>query len=165
MSQYVAHLARTIIVTTGDTVQQKLETRAFEQVAPLLQAGEKPLAGTRVVVGKFSSGRLAPVVRQALIAEGAGALGAALARQSKQFVVLTDRRMIFLNQTFMGGPGKNVLGEVSRDHLTLAEAKLGVVSLIRLAFGAPGDGVALTFPTVDKKNAVALAAALGHVPA
>jgi len=99
-----------------------------------------------------------------LIAEGAGALGAALARQSKQFVVLTDRRMIFLDQTFMGGPGKKVLGEVSRDHLTVAEAKLGVVSLIRLAFGAPGDGVALTFPTVDKKNAVALATALGHVP-
>jgi hypothetical protein len=149
----------------GEThMQQKLETRAFEQVAPLLRDGEKPLAGTRVVVGKFSSGRLAPVLKQALIAEGAGAVGALLAKHSKQFVVVTDRRLIFLSQTFMGGPGKNVLGEVPREQVTLAEAKLGVVSLIRLAFGAPGDGVALTFPAVDKKNAVALAAALGHVP-
>jgi hypothetical protein len=147
-------------------VQQKLETRAFGQVAPLLQPGETPLAGTRVVAGKFSSGRLAPVLRQALIAEGAGALGAVLAKHSKQFVVVTDRRLIFLNQTFMGGPGKQVLGEVPREQVTLAEAKLGVVSLIRLAFGnVPGDGVALTFPAVDKKNAVALAKALGHVPA
>lgn len=145
-------------------MQQKLETRAFEQVAPLLQPGERPLAGTRAVAGKFSSGRLAPVLRQALINEGAGAIGAALAKQSKQFVVLTDRRIIFLNQTFLGGPGKKVLGEVPREQLTLAEVKLGVVSLLRLAFGAPGDGVALTFPAVDKKNAAALAAALGHVP-
>jgi hypothetical protein len=145
-------------------MQQKLETRAFAQVAPILQAGERPLAGTRAVVGKFSSGRLAPLLRQALIAEGAGAIGAALATQSKQFVVLTDRRMIFMNQTFMGGPGKKILGEVPREQLTLAEAKLGVVSLIRLAFGVPGDGVALTFPAVDKKNAAALAAALGHIP-
>ena len=56
-------------------MQQKLETRAFEQVAPLLQDGEKPLAGTRVVVGKFSSGPL----RLAFGAPGDGvALAAAL---------------------------------------------------------------------------------------
>jgi len=141
-------------------VQQKLQTRAFEQVAPLLQAGERPLAATRALVGKFSSGRLGNVVSQALIQEGAGALGAAIATNSKQFVVLTDRRLIFLSQTFLGGPGKKVHGEVPREHLTLAEEQMGVVSLLRLAFGAPGDGVALTFPRVDKKNAEALAAAL-----
>jgi len=30
---------------------------------------------------------------------------------------------------------------------------MGTVSLVRLAFGQTGDGVALTFPRVDKKNA------------
>ena len=80
-------------------------------------------------------------------------------------VVLTDRRLIFLSQTFMGGPGKKVPGEVPREQVSLAEAKMGVVSLLRVAFGTPGDGVALTFPRVDKKNAESLAAALGQAPA
>jgi hypothetical protein len=146
-------------------VQQKLETRAFEQVTPILQAGEQPVLAARAMVGKFSSGRLGTVVRQALILEGGGALGAALASTRKQFVVLTNRRLIFLPQTFLGGPGKKVLGEVPREQVSLAEAKMGVVSLLRLAFDTSGDGVALTFPRVDKKNAESLAAALQQAPA
>jgi hypothetical protein len=146
-------------------VQQKLETRAFEQVTPILQSGEQPVAATRAIVGKFSSGRLGTVVSQGLIQTGGGALGAALATTKKQFVVLTNRRLIFLSQTFMGGPGKKVLGEVPREQVSLTEAKMGVVSLLRLAFGATGDGVTLTFPRVDKKNAESLAAALQQAPA
>jgi hypothetical protein len=147
-------------------VQQKLQTRAFEQVTPILQSGEQPVAATRAIVGKFSSGRLGTVVSQTLIQQGGGALGAALASStSKQFVVLTNRRLIFLSQTFLGGPGKKVLGEVPREQVSLAEAKMGVVSLLRLAFGTSGDGVALTFPRVDKKNAESLAAALRQTQA
>ena len=142
-------------------MQQKLQTRAFEQVTPILQPGEQPVVATRAMVGKFSAGRLGTVVSQAIRLEGGGALlGAALASTRKQFVVLTNRRLIFLPQTFLGGPGKKVLGEVPREHVSLAEAKMGVVSLLRLAFGTAGDGVALTFPRVDKKNAEALAEAL-----
>lgn len=146
-------------------MQQKLQTRAFEQVTPILQAGEQPVAATRALVGKFSAGRLGTVVGQALIQEGAGALGATLASTRKQFVVLTNRRLIFLSQTFLGGPGKKVVGEVPRAQVSLDEAKMGVVSLLRIAFGTPGDGVALTFPRVDKKNAESLAAALRQAPA
>jgi hypothetical protein len=145
-------------------VQQKLQTRAFEQVTPILQSGEQPVTATRALVGKFGSGRLGAVVTQGLILEGGGLVGAALASTRKQFVVLTNRRMIFLSQTFMGGPGKKVLGEVPREHVSLAEAKMGIVSLVRVAFGTPGDGVALTFPRVDKKNAESLAEALQHAP-
>ncbi|GAB3816545.1 hypothetical protein [Micromonospora zhanjiangensis] len=147
-------------------MQQKLQTRAFEQLAPTLRAGEQPLAATRAVVGKFSSSRLGTVVRQGIVPGGAGALGAALASTAKkQFVVLTSHRLIFLDQTFMGGPGKKVLGEVPRDQVSLEEAKLGVVSLLRIGFGDLGDGVSLTFPRIDKKNAEELAAALRQVPA
>ncbi|GAB3841804.1 hypothetical protein ACFPIJ_43510 [Dactylosporangium cerinum] len=145
-------------------MQQKLQTRAFEQVTPILHPGEQPLVATRAMVGKFSAGRLGAVVSQALVVEGAGMLGAALASTGKQFVVLTTHRMIFLSQTFLGGPGKNVLGEVPRAQLSLAEVKMGIVSLLRLSFGTPGDGVALTFPRVDKKNAESLAAALQQAP-
>jgi hypothetical protein len=141
-------------------VQQKLETRAFEQVTPILQSGEQPVVAARAIVGKFSSGRLGAVASQSLTHQGGGALGATLPSTKKQFVVLTNRRLIFLSQTFMGGPGKKVLGEVPREQVSLAEAKMGVVSLLRIAFGTPGDGVALTFPRVDKKNAEALASAL-----
>ncbi|MFR9779401.1 hypothetical protein ACL02O_25510 [Micromonospora sp. MS34] len=146
-------------------MNQKLQTRAFEQVAPILQAGEQPAVATRAMVGKFSSGRLGTVVSQAVVLEAAGALGAALVSNRKQFVVLTDRRLIFLTQTFLGGPGKKVLGEVPREQVSLAEVKMGVVSLLRLAFGTAGDGVALTFPRVDKKNAESLAEALRPAPA
>ncbi|WP_157411527.1 MULTISPECIES: hypothetical protein [Actinoplanes] len=124
------------------------------QVAPMLSAGETPLAAARAVVGRFASSRLSAA------AAGAGALGAALTSTSKQFVVLTDQRMIFLTQTFLGGPGETFLGQVPREQVSLAEASFGVVSHLRIAFGAAGDGVALTFPLVDKRNAEQLAAAL-----
>ena len=145
-------------------MQQKLQTRAFEQVTPMLQPGEQPLVATRAMVGKFSAGRLGTVVSQAVVLEGGGLLGAALASTGKQFVVLTNHRLIFLSQTFLGGPGKNVLGEVSREQLSLVEVKMGIVSLLRLSFGTPGDGVALSFPRVDKKNAESLAQALQQAP-
>jgi hypothetical protein len=143
-------------------VQQKLQARAFEYVTPILQAGEQPITATRAIVGKFASGRLGAVARQSIPGAVGGALGAALTSKNKkkQFVVVTDRRLIFLPQTFMGGPGKQVLAEVPREQVTLAETKMGVVSLLRIAFGTEGDGVALTFPRVDKKNAESLAAAL-----
>ena len=112
------------------------------------------------MVGKFGSGRLGAVVKQGLILDGAGLLGAAISSTKKQFVVVTDRRLIFLSQTLLGGPGKKVIGEVPREQVSLAEVKMGTVSLVRIAFGTAGDGVALTFPRVDKKNAEALAAAL-----
>jgi hypothetical protein len=148
----------------SEHVQQKLQTKAFEQVASILQPGEQPIVATRAMVGKFSSGRLGKIVGQALIAEGVGALGAASIANGKQFVVLTDRRLIFLAQTLFGGPGKKVVGQVPREHVALAETKMGLVSLLRISFGTLGDGVALTFPRVDKKNAEALAAALTNAP-
>ena len=146
-------------------MQEKLQTRAFEIVAPALQPGEQPVTATRAMVGKFSSGRLGTVVKQGLVLDGMGSIGAAIAAaNAKQFVVVTDRRLIFLPQTFMGGPGKKIIGEVSREQISVAEVKMATVSLVRIAFGDQGDGVALTFPRQDKKNAEELAAALGGAP-
>ncbi|MGK5685102.1 hypothetical protein [Actinoplanes sp. URMC 104] len=151
------------LILNGDVVQQKLEARAFEYVASYLQAGEQPVAAARAVVGKFSASRLGTVVKQGIALEAGGALAAALTKNRKQFVVVTDRRVLFLPQTFLGGPGRNLLGEVPRDQVTLAEKKLGLVSLLRLGFAA-GDGVSLTFPRVDRRNAESLAAALEQAP-
>jgi hypothetical protein len=143
-------------------MQEKLQTRAFTRVAPRLQPGEQPITATRAIVGKFSSGRLGAAVTQALTLEAVGALGAAAISTGKQFVVLTDRRLIFMSQTFLGGPGTKFLGEVPREYVSLVETKMGMMSLLRLSFGAPGSGVALTFPRQDKKNAEMLAAALNQ---
>jgi hypothetical protein len=87
-----------------------------------------------------------------------------LSSNRKQFVVVTNQRVIFLSQTLFGGAGKKVLGSVPRSEVSVAEVKMGVMSLVRVAFGAAGDGVALTFPRVDKKNAEALASALQQAP-
>ena len=146
-------------------MRQKLQTRAFEQVQPLLADGEWPITATRALVGSFLSGRFGAVVTQAIVLEGGGPLlGAALVASRKQFVVVTNRRLIFLTQTFLGGPGGKVLGAVAREQVSLAEVRWGVVSLLRIAFGVTGDGVALTFPRVDRKNAQALADALQRTP-
>ena len=117
----------------------------------------------RASVGKFSSGRLGAIVSQSMAIQG-GLVGGALASTTRQFVVLTNRRLIFLSQTFLGGPGKRVIGEVPGERVWLAEAKMGLVSLLRVAFGTTGDGIALTFPRSDKKDAEALAAALRKTP-
>jgi hypothetical protein len=141
-------------------VQEKLQTRAFERVAEMLHPGEQPLVGARALVGGFNSSRFGAIAKQAILTEAGGALGAAIASGSnKQFFVLTTHRMIFMSQTFMGGPGKKIIGEVPRTAIGVAEIKIGTVSLVRLAFGVNGDGVALTFPRIDKKNAQQLAAA------
>ena len=142
-------------------MNEKLQTRAFEHVAPILQAGERPIAASRAMVGKFGSGRLGTIAKHGLVLDGAGgAMAAIVAAAGKQFVVVTDRRVIFLGQTLLGGPGKKVIGEVPRDQVAVAEVKLAMVSQIQLAFGTEGHGVALTFPRSDKKNAEALAQAL-----
>jgi hypothetical protein len=161
----VVSVTRSIVEKRGVTVQEKLQGRAFEQVAGMLQPGERPVVAVRAIVGKFGSSRFGAVVKQGLMAEAGGALGAAIASgSSKQFVVVTDQRLIFLSQTFMGGPGKKVLGDVPRAAISVAEVKMGTVSLVRIAFGAAGDGVALTFPRIDKKNAQQLADALQQSP-
>lgn len=145
-------------------MQRKLQTRAFERVAPTLQPGEQPLVAARAMVGAFSASRLGTVATQGVVLAGAGSVAAnVLAATRKQFVVVTDRRVIFLPQTFLGGPGKTILGELPRAEVSLAEAKMGLVSLLRLAF-AQGGGVSLTFPRVDKKNAEELAQALQQTP-
>ncbi|GAA2500479.1 hypothetical protein [Winogradskya humida] len=147
-------------------MQQKLETRAFDQVASVLQPGEQPIAAARALVGKFSASRFGTALKQSLIMEGGGALlSTVLTKTSKQFVVVTDRRVLFLTQTFLGGPGKRIIGELPRNQVTLAESKFATMSVLRLAFGdQEGDGISLTFPRVDKKNAESLAAALQHTP-
>ncbi|MEV6299913.1 hypothetical protein AB0M02_10985 [Actinoplanes sp. NPDC051861] len=146
-------------------MQDKLKNRAFALVAPILQPGETPVVAARALVGSFSSGRFGAVATQAVLQEGVGSVTAhKLAQSKKQFLVVTSHRLIFLPQTLLGGPGKTVLGAISRDMVALAEVKMGFVSLVRIAFGTEGAGVALTFPRSEKKDAEALAQALQQAP-
>jgi hypothetical protein len=146
-------------------VNLKLQTRAFDIVAPRLQPGETPLAAARAMVGKFGGSRMGTALKQGLLLEAGGAIGAHLVTAAaKQFAVVTDRRVFFLPQTFLGGPGKDVLGEITRDQVRLVEVQMGFMSLLRLGFGSQGDGISLTFPRSDKKNAELLVEALQTAP-
>ncbi|GIF25097.1 hypothetical protein BJ973_007352 [Actinoplanes tereljensis] len=146
-------------------MNQKLQTRAFDVVAPILQPGEVPVVAARAMVGKFASSRLGAVAKQGLLNAGVGSVAThKLLQSKKQFVIVTNRRLIFIPQGFLGGPGKTILGDVPREVVGLAEVKMGVVSLVRIAFGNQGDGIALTFPRVDRKNAEALAQVLQQTP-
>jgi hypothetical protein len=116
------------------------------------------------MVGKFSSGRLAALAAGTFAASG-GALGAAFATNRPQFVVLTNRRLVFLAQTMMGGPAKKVVGEVPVGQFTLAEFQPGGMPVVRIAFVAAGDGVALTFGALYKSEAHGLVTALQSLAA
>src|SRR6476469_151143 len=72
---------------TEAQVGPKLQTRAFERVAPILQSGEEPVMAALASVGKFSSGRLGAIVSQSMAIQG-GLVGGALASTTRQFVVL-----------------------------------------------------------------------------
>ncbi|MEV6487281.1 hypothetical protein AB0M20_01390 [Actinoplanes sp. NPDC051633] len=128
-------------------MREKLQARAFEIVAPVLQPAEEPIMATRAMIGAFARGGLGEQIA---------------ARDGTQFVVVTDRRLIFLPQRILGGPGRKVLGEVPRDQVILSDVKMAVMSVVAIAFGTRGDGVVLTFPRQDQRNAKALVAALGN---
>ncbi|GAA0580353.1 hypothetical protein GCM10010172_76680 [Paractinoplanes ferrugineus] len=146
-------------------MNQKLQTRAIEQVAHMLQPGEVAILATRAMVGTFDSGRFGAVAREGLLNAGVGSVATRrLLQAKKQFIIVTNRRLIFIPQGFLGRPGKEILSDVPREIVSLAEFKTGVVSLVRIAFGTQGEGLALTFPRVDKKNAEALAQALQQAP-
>ena len=63
----VARSRRFAVYETEGVVQQKFQTRAFEQVAPILQPGEQPVVATRAMVGKFGSGRFGAIVKRSAI--------------------------------------------------------------------------------------------------
>jgi len=73
------------------------------------------------------------------------------------------RRITDRPEALAAGPGKQILGELPRAQVSLAEADLGFMSVLRLAL-ADGDGLSLTFPKQDKNAAEALAAALPAAP-
>jgi hypothetical protein len=146
-------------------MNQKLQTRAFERVAHILAPGEVAVLASRAMVGKFTSGRFGAVAKEGLLNAGVGSVATRrLLQAKKQFIIVTNRRLIFIPQGFLGRPGKEILSDVPREIVSVAEVKTGIVSLVRIAFGTQGEGLALTFPRVDKKNAEALAQTLQQAP-
>lgn len=141
-------------------MRKKFGEKAFAVAAGHLAPGEQPRVAARAMVGALDAGRLGTAVTRGAVPGLSGAVAdVVLNTTGKQVVVVTDRRVLFLSQTFWGGAGGELLGSVPRELVSLAEAKFGAVSVLRLAFG-PGGGVSLTFPRVDKSSAEALAAEL-----
>ncbi|SFE90503.1 hypothetical protein SAMN05421541_104356 [Actinoplanes philippinensis] len=136
-------------------------SRVAAAVAGHLLPGEQFRVGARAVVGNLTASRLGTALSRGIIPGVAdAATDWALKTTGKQVVAVTDRRMLFFSQTFWGGPGDELLMIVPRELVSLAEAKFGVVSVVRVAFAV--GGVSLTFPLVDRGSAKALAAELGR---
>jgi len=145
-------------------MSQRLQTKAFAAVAKHLSPAEQPRVAARALVGAFDASRFGTIVSRGVVPGVSGAVtDAVLNTTGKQVLVVTDQRVLFLSQTFWGGPGAELLTIVPRDLLTLVESKFGTVSVLRLAF-ASGTGVSLTFPRIDKSSAMALAAELQPTP-
>jgi hypothetical protein len=149
-------------------VKESLQNRAFERIAASSEPGETPIMATRAVVGSLKSGRLGALASGSggLIGGAiAGALQGALSVSGPHYVVLTNRRLVFVTQTaFLGRPGKKIAGSVPVGQFSLNEYKPGGMPVVRIAFGQEGQGVSLTFGAIFKKEARALVDALGGAP-
>jgi hypothetical protein len=139
---------------------KRFQSQSAAVVAQYLLPGEEFRVGARAVVGALDASRLGTAVSRGIVPGVAGAVtDQVLKTTGKQVVVVTDQRVLFLSQTFWGGPGDQLLSIVPRDLLSLSEAKFGVVSVLRLAFAV--GGVSLTFPLIDRATAKVLATELG----
>jgi hypothetical protein len=145
-------------------VSQRLQAKAFAAVATYLSAAEQPRVAARAMVGLLHASRFGTAVSRGLVPGVSDAVtDAALNSIGRQVVVVTDLRVLFLPQNFWGGPSAELLTIVPRELLTLAGSKFGFVSILRLVF-ASGGGVSLTFPRIDKRSAMSLAAELRPTP-
>jgi hypothetical protein len=156
--------SRPLIFRPLGSASVSLRDKAFAAVAGHLRPGEQPRAAARAVVGELDASRLGTAVTRGVVPGLSGAVAdVVLNTTGKQVVVVTDRSLLFLTQTFWGGPGDRLLGSIPRTQVSLAGSRFGAVSILRLAF-APGGGVSLTFPRIDRASAEALAAELGPKP-
>ncbi|MEU4155373.1 hypothetical protein [Actinoplanes sp. NPDC026670] len=134
------------------------QSRTAAAVAGHLLPGEEFRVGARAVVGALDASRLGTAISRGIVPGVADtATDLVLKTTGKQVVAVTGQRVLFLSQTFWGGPGDELLMIVPRELLSLAEAKFGAVSVVRLAFAV--GGVSLTFPLIDRAMAMAKALA------
>ena len=98
----------------------------------------------------------------ATLAISGGLIGAFFVPR-KQYVVLTDRRLLFVEQNQMTGrPMPNLIGELPRSALKTVRVRGRLVPVVTLSVAGEAKGLKLRVPWPVRRDAYTIAAAFGH---
>lgn len=152
-------------------MKEELKAAIRQAAAPLLEVGETIEVEASAAVGEVS---FAKKMAQALVV-GILTLGfvTAYSKPRVLFMVLTDRRLIFLEPSAMAGkPTSKVAAEIPRAALTTISSKpkrvLGITPTLVVDLGIAGaaKGLRLQFGTPVRAEGARIAEALAvHQPA
>lgn len=153
--------------TEGLGVTSKAGLRLIEVARPFMQDGEVVEVATIVIVGSIlsASGQLGLV--GAAVAAAADRSGSEDLVRGKQYLLLTDRRLIFfaMNQV-TGRPAAKINAERIRAGLTAGPAKRGLMlTTVNIAVAGADRGMRLRFPLPARADAFTLAEALAGASA
>ncbi|MER7008534.1 hypothetical protein ABT297_36555 [Dactylosporangium sp. NPDC000555] len=142
-------------------MRQKLHDMAVTVATPLFGPGERAEATGRARVGRVSLARNAALAAASLLLSG-GTVG--MYQQKKSFyILLTNQRLLVLEPHWLTGrPTTQIVGEVPRQALAIAEAKRGFMATVTLAIAGEGQGLRLSYPAMDKEGADNLLRALQY---
>lgn len=123
----------------------KIKQRVVEVATPFLQAGERVEVASQVMVGTVPVGAMAAVAVATAVVSG-GAMTAVFVT-AKQFIVLTDRRLLFfeMNQ-YTARPMPKLLGELPRAALSAGAVKGRMTRAFVLTIAGQKRALKLRFP-------------------
>ncbi|GGM33174.1 hypothetical protein GCM10011608_17080 [Micromonospora sonchi] len=138
---------------------EKARQRLIDTASPLLQEGERVEVASVAIVGSVSTKN--QVVSGVATAVLSGGLFTAFSVALKQYVLLTDRRLLFFEMNQLTGrPTQNVLGELPRSVLRASDVHGRLTRVVVLTADGEATNLKLRFPWPARHDAEALAAAL-----
>lgn len=142
-------------------MNSKRRQRLLDNVGPLLEADERVEVTALGTVGSVSAGR--KIATAAVVGVLTGGTVMALVTAKPMYMVVTDRRILFVEQNPTGGPGKKVLMTVHRGGVSVSAPKKGMFGLtmvVELAIAGEEKGLKITFPHASKREGREFIAAL-----
>jgi hypothetical protein len=131
--------------------------RAF--VSPYLQPGEQVELATSVTVGTVPvAEKAAMIVATSIMSGGTIAM---YTRPLKQYMVLTDRRVLFIRGNRFNGRPDKLNSELPRAGLSASEPRGRFTRVVMLSVAGNPKGLKLRFPVPARHDGEQFAAALG----
>ncbi|MEV4433673.1 hypothetical protein [Streptomyces sp. NPDC049555] len=141
------------------------QQQAYETAFPLLFPGERVELITFAAVGKVSVRR--QVATAALVGIATAGFMTMAVRPRKAYIVLTDRRLLFLDgETMSGKPGKFMM-EMPRPYVSASAPKKGMFGLTmvaELSLAGADKGLRLTFAATHREEGQYLLGVLPGAP-
>lgn len=147
-------------------MNEKMTKRAMEVATPLLQSGERAVLASFAAVHRESA--KATAARQAATMVGSvvltGGMGGAFLAARRFYLVLTDRRLLFFEETSARGrPRRELAAELPRADLRAKPARSLLYKTYHVTTVDGSPVLRLSFPLPTRGDADLLARELGSV--